>query len=57
MPEIQFALVAVGRRFFDPVSGDDFEKTGATTANHVVEQEVADFEPNEVVVLYEEEQA
>ena len=57
MPEIQFALVAVGRRFFDPVSGDDFEKTGATTANHVVEQEVADFEPNEVVILYEEEQS
>lgn len=57
MPEIQFALVAVGRRFFDPVSGDDFEKTSAATANHVVEQEVADFEGHEVVVVYEEEQS
>lgn len=57
MPEIQFALVAVGRRFFDPVSGDDFEKTSATTANRVVEQEVADFEGREVVVVYEEEQS
>ena len=57
MPEIQFALVAVGRRFFDPVSGDDFEKTSATTANHVAEQEVADFEGHEVVVVYEEGQS
>lgn len=57
MPEIQFALVAIGRRFFDPVSGDDFEKTSATTANRVVEQEVADFEGHEVVVVYEEEQS
>lgn len=57
MPEIQFALVAIGRRFFDPVSGDDFEKTSAATANHVVEQEVADFEGHEVVVVYEEEQS
>ena len=57
MPEIQFALVAVGRRFFDPVSGDDFEKTSATTANHVGGHEVADFEGREVVVVYEEEQS
>lgn len=57
MPETQFALVAVGRRFFDPVSGDDFEKTSTTTANHLAEQEIADFEPDEVVILYEEEQA
>ena len=54
MPEIQFALVAVGRRFFDPLSGDDFEKTGTTTANALMDQEVADFEPDEVVILYEE---
>ena len=57
MPEIQFALVAVGRRFFDPISGEEFEKTSATTANHVVEHEVADFEGHEVVVVYEEEQS
>lgn len=57
MPEIQFALVAVGRCFFDPISGEEFEKTSATTANHVVEQEVADFEGHEVVVVYEEEQS
>ena len=57
MPEIQFALVAVGRRFFDPLSGEEFEKTSATTANAVMDNEVADFEPDEVVVLYEEEQA
>ena len=57
MPEIQFALVAVGRRFFDPMSGDDFEKTSATTANVMMSDEVADFEPNEVVILYEEEQS
>ena len=57
MPEIQFALVAVGRRFFDPMSGDDFEKTSATTANAVMDNEVADFEPDEVVILYEEEQS
>lgn len=55
MPEIQFALVAVGRRFFDPVSGDDFEKTSATTADNTVNQEVADFEGHEIVVVYEEE--
>ena len=57
MPEIQFALVAIGRRFFDPISGEEFEKTSATTANHVVEQEVADFEGHEVVVVYEEDQS
>lgn len=55
MPEIQFALVAVGRRFFDPVSGDDFEKTSATTADNTVNQEIADFEGHEIVVVYEEE--
>ena len=57
MPEIQFVLVAVGRRFFDPVSGEEFEKTSATTANHVGGHEVADFEGREVVVVYEEEQS
>ena len=57
MPEIQFALVAVGRRFFDPISGEEFEKTSATTANHVGGHEVADFEGREVVVVYEEEQS
>ena len=57
MPEIQFALVAVGRRFFDPISGEEFEKTSATTANHAVGHEVADFEGREVVVVYEEEQS
>ena len=57
MPEIQFALVAVGHRFFDPVSGEDFEKTSATTANHAVDQEIADFEGHEVVVVYEDEQS
>lgn len=57
MPEIQFALVAVGRRFFDPMSGDDFEKTSATTANAVMDDEVADFEGQELVVVYEEEES
>jgi len=57
MPEIQFALVAVGHQFFDPLSGEDFEKTSATTANAVMDNEIADFEPDEVVVLYEEEQS
>ena len=57
MPEIQFALVAVGRCFFDPISGEEFEKTSATTANHVVWHGVADFEGREVVVVYEEEQS
>lgn len=55
MPEIQFALVAVGGRFFDPMSGDDFEKTSATTA--VMDDEVADFEGQELVVVYEEEES
>ena len=55
MPEIQFALVAIGRRFFDPVSGEDFEKTSATTADHAVDQEIADFEGHEIVAVYEEE--
>ena len=57
MPEIQFALVAIGRRFFDPVSGDDFEKTSATTADNTVNQEIVDFEGHEMVVVYEEEQS
>lgn len=54
MPEIQFALVAIGRRFFDPVSGEDFVKTSATTADNTVNQEIADFEGHEIVVVYEE---
>lgn len=57
MPETQFALVTVGQQFFDPLSGEEFEKTSATTANALMDQEVADFEPDEVVILYEEEQA
>ena len=55
MLEIQFALVAVGRRFFDPVSCEDFVKTSDTTADNTVTQEIADFEWHEIVVVYEEE--
>lgn len=55
MPEIQFALAAIGRRFFDPVSGEDFVKTSATTADNTVNKEIADFEGHEIVVVYEEE--
>lgn len=54
MPEIQFALVNVGQRFFDPVSGEEFEKISATSAHMLAEEFVDDFGADELVVVYEE---
>lgn len=49
--ESTFGVIELGRKFFDPFSGEDFVKTSAHTAKDNRTDEEAAFNPEERVVL------